>query len=327
MTFDPMKAVHTPPEVARYALDAIEKTMENKRNALSIGIPKIEDYFAPMLPGQLGVILAQTSNYKSGFMHMIERLAAQQLMDSGRINEAIIHVSVEEVVEEQAYLMMARETGETAGRLARGEVQDWDGLRHAASNMGSVPIYRIGESLARAEDFPLLTMTNMIKSIDAITKGKVTGQPVKPAGLFFDYLQAFPIDSEVSKEAGAQQRRLQVRNDIYKLRQAAAYFNCPVWVAVQAKQTLSIGNSQIHIPNVYDGEESSSIAQRADRIISLWLPKQTHPVGTTISHGGVEFVVDENLMFVKVAKQRGGLPAGKTWMCNVDYSKNMIYPV
>jgi hypothetical protein len=258
---------------------------------------------------------------------MIERMSARQLVESNDTDSVIVHVSVEEVVEEQAYLALARETGDSAGKLARGEIQDWDKLRSAAVSIGGVPIYRVGESLARAEDFPLLTVKNMIESVKAIADGSVTGRQVRIAGLFFDYLQAFPIDPAVAQSARDKQRRLQVRDDIYSLRQAAAYFKCPVWVAVQAKQHLSAGNSPIQIPSVYDGEESSSIAQRADRIISIWLPKQTHPIGTHISHGGVDFTVDEDIAFIKVAKQRGGLPAGKTWMCRINYSENMIYPM
>jgi len=79
------------------------------------------------------------------------------------------------------------------------------------------------------------------------------------------------------------------------------------------------------LPGVYDGEETSSIAQRLDRVISLWMPKQTHPVGFTINIGdGSYFKVDENQLWVKVCKQRGGLPAGKTWRCIIDFKTNTI---
>jgi len=326
MTFNPLTAVHTPPETARYAIEAINRVNRQKKDALSLGIPKVDDYFAPVLAGQLAVVLAQTSNYKSGFLHMVERSWAKQLVEAGRDDEVIIHISVEEVVEEQAFLMLARETGESAGRLARGDVQDWSRLQTAAVNIGSVPIYRIGESLARSDDFPMLTVSNMIRSIQAIASGEVTGEKVKIAGLFFDYLQAFPIDDETRKEAGQYQRRLQVRDDLYRLRQAAAHFSCPVWVAVQAKQNLSAGNGRVQLPSVYDGEESSAIAQRADRIVSIWLPKQTYPIGSTLPIGNMEISVTEDLMLLKVAKQRGGLPAGKTWLCSVDYARNSIFP-
>ena len=35
----------------------------------------------------------------------------------------------------------------------------------------------------------------------------------------------------------------------------------------------------------------------------------------------------QNLIFVKVNKQRGGLPSGKAWMCKIDFETNRIKPV
>lgn len=323
--FDPRTAVYTPPEVSTYGLNAIERAKTHTRRGLRFPIAGIDEYFAPMFAPQLCTVIAQTSNNKSGFLHFWEHEAAKQLTAEKRTDEAIIHVSVEEDIEEQAFLEFARETGESASRMARGEVQDWTRLTAASVKVGAVPIYRIGESLARAEDMPNLYMSNMIRAIKALVQGEVTGTPIKPAALFFDYLQAFPIDPEVRQSGMENQRRLQVRQDTYRLRQAAAYFQCPVVVAVQAKQELNNNKGPIFIPGVYDGEESSSIGQRTDRSVQLWMPKMNHPVGKALDMGGVNYNVAENGIFVKVGKQRGGLPSGKTWLCAVDFAKNHFY--
>lgn len=326
--FNPDTAIYTPAEVSAYGLQAIEQVKENSRRSLSIGLTEIRDYFSPVMPGQLAAVIAQTSNYKSGFLHCIEQLAARQLQHDGRTDEVLIHVSVEEGIEEQAFLLLARESGDPAGKLARGEVQDWTRLNQAAVRIGTIPIYRIGESLARAEDFPYLTISNMIRSIQTLVSGELTGKRLKVGGLFFDYLQAFPFDLEVQKSEVDKQRRLQVRQDIYRLRQAAAFFDCPVWVAVQAKQNLGgTPGPNMLIPGIYDGEESSAIAQRCDRIVQLWMPKMTHTVGELVKHKDFQFDVKENLIFIKVGKQRGGLPSGRTWLCQVDFAKNMIAPI
>ena len=208
--FDPKRAVYTPPEVSTYGLSAIRSIKERSRRALALGIGKVDDYFAPLLPGELAAVIAQTSNYKSGFLHCIEKHAAQQIQREKR-NEILIHVSVEESIEQQAFYMLAREAGENAGRLARGDVLDWNKLNSAATFVGTVPIYRIGESLARAEDFPYLSISNMIRAIRTISDGKVTNEKRPIAGLFFDYLQAFPIDNETANKSKLEtQRRLQV---------------------------------------------------------------------------------------------------------------------
>lgn len=326
--FDPKEAAYTPPEVSNYGRQAIEAVRENERRGLDIGIAEIRDYFAPVRPGQLAMVFAQTSNYKTGFLHYLETVAARQLERQGR-QEIIIHVSVEENIEEQAFLLLGRELGESAGKLARGQVQDWDRLDRAAIKIGSIPIFRIGESLARADNFASLTISNMIRSIDSLRSGQVTGKQYAIAGLFFDYLQAFPFDEEIMKGGPRlDQRRLQVRSDVYRLRQAAAYFNCPVWVAVQAKQTLSGSVGQIHLPGLYDGAEAKDISDRADRLVSIWMPKMSYPLGTEIRHNGQYlFTVEENLLMFKALKQKPGLPSGKSWLCRINFDTNEIAPI
>lgn len=323
--FEPSTAIYTPAQVSTYGMQAITNAKNNRTRGLHLGIPNIDGYFAPVMPGQVCGVIAQTSHYKSGLLHFIEHQSASQLMIDGREDEILVHVSVEECVEEQAFLEFARQSGEEAGQLARGSVQNWDLLQAAAVKVGSIPIYRIGDSLARSEDMPNLYMSNMIRAIKTLSEQVLDWRP-KIAGLFFDYLQAFPIDPEIKQEGSRDaQRRLQVRQDVFRLRQAAAYFNCPVFVAIQAKQHLDGANPPIMLPGIYDGEESSSIAQRLDRIITLWMPKQTHPVGTTVNFGGGDwFKVEENMLWIKIAKQRGGLPAGKSWPCRVDFRTNTI---
>lgn len=325
--FNPKTAIYTPAQVTTYATERIRYIEQNAHRALHFFVPGIDQYFAPLLPGQVCSIIAQTSNYKSGFMHAWEFATATQLKNEGR-DEIIIHVSVEESVEEQAYLLLGQLAGEDAGELARGNVQDWSKLGQAAITVGTIPIFRIGDSLARAEDFPELYLSNMVKAIETLVSGQVTGHKYKPAAIFFDYLQAFPFDPEVRRADNKDmQRRLQVREDIYRLRQAAAHFDCPIIVGVQAKQHLNDARKDFQMPGIYDGEESSAIAQRCDRIIQLWLPKMTHAVGTFIDYGGRDVQVAENMLFIKVGKQRGRLPAGKTYQCEIDYQRNKIRQV
>lgn len=322
--FNPSTAIYTPSEVAVYGVEQIRQIQNSAARGIKLGIPEIDEYFAPLLPGQVCAIIAQTSNYKSGLMHFIEHQAAHEISQNpNRKDEIIVHVSVEEGVEEQAYLEFARYTGEDAGKLARGNVQDWSRLERAAVTVGTVPIFRIGDSLARAEDAPNLTMSNMIRAVKHLREDVLDWKP-KIAGLFFDYLQAFPYDEEHQKLNRDDQRRLQVRADIYRLRLAASYFACPVFVGVQAKQNLQGANPPIMLPGVYDGEESASIAQRCDRVLTLWMPARTAVVGETIQKGNFNFTVDIDDLFIKVAKQRGGLPAGKAWRCKIDFATNML---
>ena len=54
--FDPKRAVYTPPEVSTYGLSAIRSIKERSRRALALGIGKVDDYFAPLLPGELAAV-------------------------------------------------------------------------------------------------------------------------------------------------------------------------------------------------------------------------------------------------------------------------------
>lgn len=323
--FKPERAIYTPVEVAKYGKKAIEDIWRNQDRMINFFIPGIDQYFAPALPGELIAVIAQTSNYKTGFLYAWEEAIANQLKAQGRTDEIIIHVSVEETIEVQAYLLYGIEMGEDAGELARGQVQDWGRLEQAAVKISGIPIYRIGDSLARAEDFPNLYLSNITRSIKYLTETILEGKK-KVAALVVDYLQALPIDPETKQHANKEAlRRLQVRDDIYRLRRAAAHYNCPVIVAVQAKQTLSDAPSKaMYIPGKYDGEESSAIGQRATRVISLWMPKMNWPLGSRVDYGDLSYKVEENLLWLKVCKQQGRLPSGKAWPCRINFEQNRI---
>jgi hypothetical protein len=68
------------------------------------------------------------------------------------------------------------------------------------------------------------------------------------------------------------------------------------------------------------------VSQRFDRLIATWLPARTYPIGTKLKVGQEEILVTDNLLFIKVNKQRGGLPAGRIFICEIDFSKNIIRP-
>ena len=325
---DVRHAVHTPAEASARGVERIREMEANKHRSMPLDIPKIGEYLAPLMPGELCAVQAQSSNYKSGFMNMWEHQLAKHLQTIGRDDECIIHVDTETSVESLAIQEIGRLSGHSVADLSRGNVRDWKDIIQAAGKIAGIPIYRIAASLG-ADDMPDLYLSSIYRAIKLMQDSKVHDHPIKPACIFVDYLQALPIDPEV-KAAGQldKERRLQVRQDVYRLRSMANYFACPVVVGVQAKQEMKGHPGQnMMIPGTYDGEETSSIAQRFDRIISLWMPKMTHTQGETITHKQViSFEVTDDLIFIKVNKQRGGLPSGDVWPCRIDYKTNTIAP-
>ena len=322
--FDPARVIYTPDEVAALAKERVEYIQSNAHRTLKFFIPGLDDYIAPLLPGEQCMVIAQTSNYKSSFAESWEFCAAKQLELEGRADEIIIHVSTEESVEQQAFRLLAREMGASTGDISRGKITNWKDFTIASIKVGNVSIYRIGHSLMRPKDLPRLHMSNVIKALDYL-QNKLTQQKLKFAGIFFDYLQAFPFDDAVKRASLVDQRRLQVREDIYRMFDCGIYFDCPTVTLSQAKQTLDGAISKdMYIPGIYDGSEAKETADRPDRVLSLWMPKTMHPVNTWLKFGSTEYPVLENLLWIKACKQRGGLPAGRVFPCLIDYDTNRI---
>jgi hypothetical protein len=247
----------------------------------------------------------------------------------------VVHVSFEESMEAMAFTEYGRLLDVLPARLARGEYNNIKNLQIACTKIYNSRIWRIGESAERPdaellenpEEKPAdLTLSNVYRALNAMKTGAIS-DVTKIRLITVDYLQAIPIDPEVKKVALDAQRRLQVREDVYRLRKMTVKLEAPILVGVQAKQKLDGANPPYMIPGMYDGEETSSIAQRFDRMISMWMPKTTNPVGLPVySNGEPVFTVRENQVFAKVNKQRGGLPSGRTFEMMIDFQKRDYLP-
>ena len=322
--------IHTPAETARRTVSYVQEVQANRHRAMPLPLNKIGTYFDAMTPGTLCGILAQTSNYKTGFMTMWERKLAEHLRDNGREDEVIFHIDTENDIETLGINEAARLSRHSVADLSRGNVRDWGDVIRAADKIADIQVYRVAATLGR-DDVPELYLSNIYRAIQYAVSGELYGRELRPACIFVDYLQALPLDPEVKRSTRdiEKQRRLQVREDVYRLRRMAKHFSCPVVIGVQAKQRLEWHpGPNMMIPGIYDGEETSAIAQRIDRYIALWMPKMTHTVGDHLKHGdNLHFDVEENTLWLKVLKQRGGLPSGRAWRCEVDFKRNEITPV
>lgn len=311
--------IYTPHEVGMAGYNAVKRAIE----FADVGIPlkiknsQLGEYFADLLPWEICAIQAQTHNGKTMFMDWWERKTVEILNETGQGGD-IVHVSHEESVEAMSLTEYGRLLDVLPAKLARGEFKDLAKLEVAMKKIDACRIWRIAESADRP-DVETLTLSNVFRALNAMQEGMIT-EKRKIRLIALDYLQAMPIDPEVKSANIDAQRRLQVREDVYRLRKMTVHLKSPILVAVQCKQKLDGANLPFEIPGMYDGEETSSIAQRFDRIISLWMPKTSHPVGAKITKDGQPlFTVEEDMVWLKVNKQRGGLPSGKTFQLKIDY--------
>jgi replicative DNA helicase len=315
------KYVYTPLEVANAGYNGAKFAIENA--AFGFDFPHIEkedigEYFARLLPWEICAILGQTHNGKTTFVDWWEHAICRQFQAEKR-PDLLVHISVEESLEAMSFYQHARYLGITTDKIATGKI-DLKQLEWSVTQIAGVDIYRVADSSQnRDEETPELYLSNIYRMVRDLRDGKVTGEPKIIGGVIVDYLQALPYDPETRKESEDGKRRIQVRKDVYRLREMATHLSCPIIVNVQAKQKLEGANPPLMIPGMYDGEETASIAQRFDRIISLWMPKTCYPVGSEIRDVGT---VAENGIYVKINKQRGGLPSGKFWRLQWDYKKH-----
>lgn len=324
--FRPSELIYTPTQSAKFALDAIVEIRKNRGRGVPLGINGIDGTFAPVMPGQICAVIGQTSHYKSGFLHFVERNLARTILNTPeRKDEIVVHVSVEEGVEEQENLELAHISGYSAGRIMTGDVEEQDGeIQRAAQQIAVLPIYRIGDSQARRDVDVPLHVSNIRRTLDYLIHDMLDWQP-RVAAIFVDFLQKLPIDTtEVAQTGLGEQRRLQVMSDVRRLRKMAQKYDCPVFVAVQAKQELKYARPPVMIPSIYDGEESSAIAQFCDRVITLWLPARTCAPGDELKIDGRVYAWDDRSLWIKIAKQRGGFVGVRTYPCVVDFIHNTI---
>lgn len=325
--------IYSPHDSSMLGKKLAMKAAEHKEFGVELDIkgtsePAIKDYFAPLLPWEICAVQAQTANGKTLFTNFWERQIVQQLKRQKR-DEIIIHVSLEESIEAMAFQDYGRVLKQRPADFARGSFTDWARMDWAMSQIDGIPVWRIGDSSERDAKAPELYLSNIYRAIQELISGRITGETWKPAVVIVDYLQALPIDPEVKTAQRQDQRRLQVAQDVFRLREMTTHLKCPIIVPLQAKQELAGENPPYKIPGLYDGLETSSIATRFDRILSLWMPKTSNLIGSTVSNkdGSVNFQVKENQVFLKVNKQRGGLPAGRVWELKIDFESQEYFDV
>ncbi len=322
--------IHTPHDKGMAGYNAAKRAIEFG----DIGIPlniqgsEVSKYFAPLLPQEVCAVQAQTHNGKTYFTDWWEREAIKYLADKG-LEGDIVHVSLEESLEAMAFSEYGRLLDVLPSTLARGEYKDIGKLEIAMQTIDGSRIWSIADTAGNEDEETELTLSNIHRALLAMQEGKITDAR-KLRLITVDYLQALPIDSEVKKTEYKEQRRLQVRADVYRLRNMAKKMFVPILVPLQCKQKLEGAKLPYLIPGMYDGEETSAIAQRFDRVISLWLPKNDYPIGSAQYSGAQgsqvkEFDVTEDLCYMKVNKQRGGLPSSRVFELKIDFKTHEYY--
>lgn len=301
--------LYRPADVSQLTLQTIEEFESNKAARVPLTpIDEINSTLKAARPGELITIVALSSNWKTGFMQCALRNEAARLDPAG--NECVLYVTYEVSIEECGMLDVANEARIDVGDIIDGNIQDWSAIKSAAIRRGAMPIYVIGNSIARRKERAKLTMTDVSKA--AYIMENTLGLRIKLAAV--DYLQIIPAEGARSSD----ERRIQVAANTQRCKDMAFALGCPVMIGCQAKQELY--DRDWKLPRMNDGMETSGIMHITDKMIGLWRPWVTDPGGMI---GEPEFKVTEDMLIVGVPKQRFG-EVGKWWPLNVDFSRNEI---
>lgn len=294
---------------------------ENSHLALKFPIPELQHYFHPVYPGEQFTLVAESHNFKSGWMDYWASFAAQTMPQDRRA--VIIKINTEDAIESLVLSELSRNQAGDLDALSEGRIDDLEKYVSAEVVAGALPIVHIGESLGMDDsNANQLYLSNIARLIDVV-RTDYFAEPVEIAAIFVDYIQALPFDPELKGNNIEQTRRLQVMQDENRIRRMAKYFRCPVVVAAQSRE-LKHGDNKLCMPAFYDIQETTYVSQHTDRLAAIALPKMSGRVGDIIEYGGVTSTITENQLWIKCLKQKRYKNVGASFPLLIGNDGNVV---
>lgn len=305
------RSIYTPNDVANYTIEEVERRRKNKDRVVDTGVSMIDRYVKSVLPGEVTFILAHTSNGKTSFMQFWARQAVKRLQDrEDEIKEVAVFITWETLVEELGLYDLCGLTGVDASDAWYGDITNEDvaRLRSAAIRRSAMPLWVIGYSLKRRRELRL-TMDVVSDSLEELE----TAWGFRPAIIFVDFIQ------KITMRDPRMDRRIAVLENVDAIQDLARDCGCPVVVGCQAGRQVM--ERRFKLPEIGDGQETSRIEQDADKVLSLWYPCKSEPLGSVVE--GLDVEVDENLMIMGVRKQRRAA-SGQVFPLYFDPARNVF---
>jgi replicative DNA helicase len=246
----------------------------------------------PLHRGDVMAVLARPGHGKSSFMaYMAKREANKIIERKTEKDECVIYVSWEQPIEElEAFFQSGVNYNSTD--LAWGRVSLDIVKEHAIKRVG-LPIWMIGYSIGDADKRkPPMTIDLVYDTIRAIRYE----YGLQPTLILLDYLQIIPIGNKRSE------RIEQVTEATINSKHLAKDIGVPIIAGVQASRQAD--KHKDTPPSMDEAQWSSAIEQTADKQISLLRASKVMNLGEYIEIGNHEYEVTDNLMVIKLLKQR-----------------------
>jgi len=279
------------------------------------GVPCMDDYLTPMMPGDLISIIARPGHGKTSSMIHLTRVA-NHLLSSGipeAENHMVFYVTWETLVEEFTVIQHAYNTRISMLDVGRGRA-DVESLEASIADGIDQRIAVIGQSLN--DDSPQRRLPTM-EDVDQVLIEAREEMGIVPSLLIMDYLQRIPARDP------RKDRSSIVSENLEKAKDMALTHRCPVVMGIQAKREVDEYKG-LKLPTMSDGQWTSNIEQTSDKVFSITRPSQYIEPGTALDdprlkgdgeEGG--YIVTKTSFGFGVVKQRWA-DAGKTLMLDMN---------
>jgi replicative DNA helicase len=218
-------------------------------------------------------------------------------------NSVVLYWTMEHLVEELRLFHVAAERGISATDMANGKMTDkqWDDVTGTLRNLHTNPLWFAGKSLRRRKDKLKLTEDALYEALQSIETWQGDNVKTQIDSVFIDYLQRF-------RSNGGEW--VQFYGDLMNaLKDMTGDFATRFVVGVQARR--EVDKRDVPIPQMDDGQWTSSIEQQSDGMISVVRPSHYKTKGE--SFDGVT-VSGHTQMVVTVLKRKLGPENFNDWV-------------
>ena len=312
---DYSRLIFTPVEASNATEIYVKELKENDGDGMPLYIPKMEykpndrKGFLPVKRGEIITILGRPGNGKTGFMLRWARMRANDLRKQAAMgnttaaNSVVLYWTMEQLVEELRLFHVAAEKGISATDMANGKMTDgqWNDVTNTLRGLHVTPLWFAGKSLRRRKDKIKLDEDALYNALQSIEKWQGESVKTQIDSVFIDYLQRF-------RSRGGEW--VQFYGDLMNaLKDMTGDFATRFVVGVQARR--EVDTREAPIPQMDDGQWTSSIEQQSDGMISVVRPSHYKSKGESFDGVSVE---GHAQMVVTVLKRKLGPENFNDWV-------------
>jgi replicative DNA helicase len=313
--------VFDPPQVATLAIQKEKEISDKGKDGgrLYTGLPlvtmngqpiRFDDYFVMWRRSRVVGILADTSNYKTGFMTFVAREASKHL--DAAAGEVGLYCTWEDPVEDFALADIANISNISLASVYNGSItpDERNEILKGSIKRATFPLWLVGHSEYKNARRPRLTMGDIAQALEYIVD--VQKRTVK--FVMLDYLQRISRD-DINTRGDTRAGFVEIMD---RVKDMALAFNCGVMIGSQVKREVQ--ERKHRQPLVHDAQETSNFEHTCDGIISMQMPAKYMPISEPFASG---INVTNRLLVIQPIKQKKGA-TGQVFCYDAVYETNSI---